>query len=131
MGDGDGLIGKHGGDRIVLKRRKRCSSLGRLRIAALVSVDKGKHKQHCLLDIKEAPTPTCSADVEAVMPHNEAERVVGGAPSDQKWPSETVLPSSMRCCASLSLCIRAEAEQPNQVQAQISYGGSRASFAQK
>jgi uncharacterized protein (DUF2252 family) len=58
--------------------RKGCSSLGRLRIAALVSVDKGKHKQHCLLDIKEAGTPSAPHAVDVVMPPNEAERVVAG-----------------------------------------------------
>lgn len=58
--------------------RKGCSSLGRLRIAALVSVDKGKHKQHCLLDIKEAVKPTAPQAAGAMMPPNEAERVVAG-----------------------------------------------------
>jgi uncharacterized protein (DUF2252 family) len=38
--------------------KKGCSSLGRLRLAVLVSVDRGKAERHCLMDVKEAIAPT-------------------------------------------------------------------------
>ena len=37
--------------------KKGCSSLGRLRLAVLLSVDKGKAERHCLIDVKEAIAP--------------------------------------------------------------------------
>ena len=37
--------------------RKGCSSLGRLRVAVLVAIDKGKTERHCLIDVKEAIAP--------------------------------------------------------------------------
>ena len=36
--------------------RKGCSSLGRLRVAVLVAIGKGKNERHCLMDVKEAIT---------------------------------------------------------------------------
>lgn len=59
--------------------RKGCSSLGRLRMAVLVAIGKGKNERHCLMDVKEA--------IAAAAPHgriveglgNDAERVVTGA----------------------------------------------------
>lgn len=59
--------------------RKGCSSLGRLRVAVLVAIGKGKNERHCLMDVKEA--------IAAAAPHgriveglgNDAERVVTGA----------------------------------------------------
>jgi uncharacterized protein (DUF2252 family) len=59
--------------------QKGCSSLGRLRIAVLVAVDKGKAERHCLMDIKEAIAPAAPRDQQAAMPTNDAERVVTGA----------------------------------------------------
>ena len=62
---------------------KGCSSLGKLRMAVLVSVGKGSDKTYCLVDIKEAVKPAAPA-VKPVaggprMPANFAERVVSGA----------------------------------------------------
>jgi uncharacterized protein (DUF2252 family) len=62
---------------------KGCSSLGKLRMAVLVSVGKGSDKTHCLVDIKEAVKPAAPAGKHtacaARMPADFAERVVAGA----------------------------------------------------
>jgi uncharacterized protein (DUF2252 family) len=59
--------------------RKGCSSLGRLRLAVLVEIDKGKDRRHCLMDIKEATAPAAPRYENAEMPTDNAERVVTGA----------------------------------------------------
>ena len=61
--------------------RKGCSSLGRLRMAVLVAVDKGKAERHCLMDVKEAIAPAAPRAKSAKMPRDNAERVVMGARS--------------------------------------------------
>ncbi|HEX2591779.1 MAG TPA: DUF2252 family protein [Rhizomicrobium sp.] len=59
---------------------KGCSSLGRLRYAALVGV---KHKKRvkdiCFLDIKEATTAAAPRATDGPMPRDNAQRVVEGA----------------------------------------------------
>ena len=59
--------------------RKGCSSLGRLRIAALVAIDVGKAERHCLMDVKEAVAAAAPRSRTAEMPRDNAERVVEGA----------------------------------------------------
>jgi uncharacterized protein (DUF2252 family) len=59
--------------------QKGCSSLGRLRIAVLVAIDKGKAERHCLIDIKEAVDPAAPHSAAAEMPGDNGERVVMGA----------------------------------------------------
>jgi uncharacterized protein (DUF2252 family) len=59
--------------------RKGCSSLGRLRLAVLVAVGKGKPERHCLMDIKQAVTAAAPHDTTKVMPADDAERVITGA----------------------------------------------------
>ncbi len=59
--------------------RKGCSSLGRLRFAALVAVGSGRAERHCLMDIKEAIAAAAPRAPEADMPRDNAERVVTGA----------------------------------------------------
>jgi uncharacterized protein (DUF2252 family) len=59
--------------------RKGCSSLGRLRIAVLVKVGRGKSAAHCLIDIKEAIKAAAPHSPDAAMPDNNGERVVTGA----------------------------------------------------
>ena len=59
--------------------RKGCSSLGRLRFAALVAVGSGKSERHCLMDIKEAITAAAPRAPDAEMPRDNAARVVAGA----------------------------------------------------
>ncbi len=59
--------------------RKGCSSLGRLRFAVLVGIGKGKRRQHCLVDFKEAVASAAPRYEDAKMPRDNAERVVEGA----------------------------------------------------
>lgn len=61
--------------------RKGCSSLGNLRIAALVEVRSraGKKPRYCLLDVKEAITAAAPRIPDATMPRDNAQRVVEGA----------------------------------------------------
>jgi uncharacterized protein (DUF2252 family) len=60
---------------------KGCSSLGRLRYAALVGVSgaASKDSQICFLDIKEGVTAAAPRFADAEMPRDNAERVVQGA----------------------------------------------------
>jgi uncharacterized protein (DUF2252 family) len=58
---------------------KGCSSLGALRYAALLQVGKGKDRQICLMDLKEAVAPAAPHDPDAQMPADNADRVVEGA----------------------------------------------------
>lgn len=59
--------------------RKGCSSLGLLRVAALLAVDTGKRERHCLIDIKEAIFAAAPRISTSGMPRDNAERVVTGA----------------------------------------------------
>ena len=60
---------------------KGCSSLGRLRFAVLLGVTHGKKKgtEFCLIDIKEASPAAAPRARNAVIPANNAARVVQGA----------------------------------------------------
>jgi uncharacterized protein (DUF2252 family) len=58
---------------------KGCSSLGRLRYAALVGFGKNNAEGYCLVDIKEAVQPSAPRDITKTMPSDNAERVVAGA----------------------------------------------------
>jgi uncharacterized protein (DUF2252 family) len=60
---------------------KGCSSLGRLRIAVLLNVGNGKRSkdEFCLIDIKEAVRAAAPHAKGAVMPADDAKRVVEGA----------------------------------------------------
>jgi uncharacterized protein (DUF2252 family) len=59
--------------------RKGCSSLGRLRLAVLVAIGKGKNERHCLMDVKEAIAAAAPHSKTPDMPDDNAERVVTGA----------------------------------------------------
>lgn len=59
--------------------KKGCSSLGRLRLAVLVSVGEGRHARHCLMDIKEAVVAAAPHQAGADVPADNGERVVTGA----------------------------------------------------
>jgi uncharacterized protein (DUF2252 family) len=61
--------------------RKGCSSLGRMRIAVLLKIGKGKDARHCLMDIKEAVAATAPHALNVIMPADPAERVLSGARS--------------------------------------------------
>jgi uncharacterized protein (DUF2252 family) len=59
---------------------KGCSSLGRLRFAVLLEVDGGEgDRDICFLDLKEAVKAAAPRDPGAVMPRDNAERIVAGA----------------------------------------------------
>ncbi len=58
---------------------KGCSSLGRLRYAALIGVGNKKGLHYRLLDVKEATEAAGPYAKSAGMPRNNAERVVAGA----------------------------------------------------
>ena len=58
---------------------KGCSSLGRLRYAALLGIGPKKDKEYCLVDIKEAVRAAAPAAKNATMPKDFAQRVVTGA----------------------------------------------------
>ncbi len=59
--------------------RKGCSSLGRLRMAVLVAIGRGKAERHCLMDVKEAIKAAAPSTEGAPMPGDNGERVVTGA----------------------------------------------------
>jgi uncharacterized protein (DUF2252 family) len=58
---------------------KGCSSLGRLRYAALIRVGLGNKSSHCLIDIKESVAAAAPRAPRAPMPRDNAVRVVTGA----------------------------------------------------
>jgi uncharacterized protein (DUF2252 family) len=60
---------------------KGCSSLGRLRFAVLLRVSTGKKRENefCLIDIKEAAAAAAPSAPRAIMPKDQAQRVVEGA----------------------------------------------------
>ncbi|TWB29756.1 DUF2252 family protein [Nitrospirillum bahiense] len=59
--------------------RKGCSSLGRLRFAAMAQIGDGKGASFCLIDLKEGVTAAAPRSPEASMPRDNALRVVTGA----------------------------------------------------
>jgi len=58
---------------------KGCSSLGRLRYAAMLKVGEGKHADLCLVDVKEAVVAAAPRSAVVATPRDNAVRVVTGA----------------------------------------------------
>jgi uncharacterized protein (DUF2252 family) len=58
---------------------KGCSSLGRLRYAAILRIGDGKSSNACLVDIKEGATAAAPGKTKLEMPRDNAVRVVTGA----------------------------------------------------
>ena len=58
---------------------KGCSSLGRLRYAAMLRIGEGRGSSLCLVDIKEATAAAAPRAASAQMPRDNAVRVVTGA----------------------------------------------------
>jgi uncharacterized protein (DUF2252 family) len=58
---------------------KGCSSLGRLRLAVLLSVANSREDGLCLMDVKEAARAAAPQSRKVSMPRNSAARVVEGA----------------------------------------------------
>ncbi len=59
--------------------RKGCSSLGRLRYAALLRITDDKQSRICMIDVKEGVTAVAPRAKSVKMPKDNAERVVTGA----------------------------------------------------
>ena len=75
--------------------KKGCSSLGRLRLAVLVSIDRGKSERHCLMDVKEAIAPAAPHSRSDAMPRDNAERVVAGATHLSPFLGERMIAGNM------------------------------------
>lgn len=58
---------------------KGCSSLGKLRFAALLQIGDGRDADYALMDFKEAVAPAAPRYPRVRMPRDNAERVVTGA----------------------------------------------------
>jgi uncharacterized protein (DUF2252 family) len=58
---------------------KGCSSLGRLRYAAILRIGQGKDSSLCLVDVKEAVSAAAPRAAKVAMPRDNAIRVVTGA----------------------------------------------------
>jgi len=74
---------------------KGCSSLGLLRYALLVAVGSGKHRELCLVDVKEAIKAAAPRVANAAMPKDNAERVVQGARHLSPYLGERMRPSQV------------------------------------
>jgi uncharacterized protein (DUF2252 family) len=74
---------------------KGCSSLGRLRYAALVRIGNGGRPDHALIDLKEAVTPLAPRTVGADMPRSNAERVVAGAQALSPYLGRRMVPARL------------------------------------
>jgi len=59
--------------------KKGCSSLGRLRYAALLRIAEGNKSGICLIDVKEGATAAAPRAKNAKIPKDNAERIVAGA----------------------------------------------------
>lgn len=70
---------------------KGCSSLGRLRYAVLLAVN----KSYCLIDIKEAVQAKAPGYDNAAIPRNHADRVVAGARALTPFLGERMLAAKL------------------------------------
>ena len=80
---------------------KGCSSLGRLRIAALLGVSNGKRKSDdfCLIDIKEAAPAAAPRSRAGKMPSDNAKRVVEGARQLSPALGDRMMPARLLDCS--------------------------------
>jgi uncharacterized protein (DUF2252 family) len=74
---------------------KGCSSLGRLRFAALARIGTGNATTFCLVDLKEAVPASAPRNKRAKMPRDNAERVVTGAQALSPNLGERMLPARL------------------------------------
>jgi uncharacterized protein (DUF2252 family) len=74
---------------------KGCSSLGRLRFAALARIGTGNATTFCLVDLKEAVPAAAPRNKRAKMPSDNAERVVTGAQALSPNLGERMLPARL------------------------------------
>jgi uncharacterized protein (DUF2252 family) len=74
---------------------KGCSSLGRLRLAAILGVGKGAKRSYCLIDVKEATEAAAPWYSRAKMPTINADRVAEGARHLTPHLGERMLPARL------------------------------------
>ncbi len=74
---------------------KGCSSLGRLRFAAMLRVGEGEGSSLCLLDVKEGVTAAAPRNPDATMPRDNAVRVVTGAKALSPNLGERMIPARL------------------------------------
>ena len=74
---------------------KGCSSLGRIRFAALARIGERRDKTYCLVDLKEGVPAAAPRDKKAAMPRDNAERVVAGAKALSPHLGERMLPTRL------------------------------------
>lgn len=74
---------------------KGCSSLGRLRYAAILRLGRGKHSSLCLADVKEGTTAAAPRAEHMEMPRDNAVRVVTGARALSPNLGERMLPAKL------------------------------------
>jgi uncharacterized protein (DUF2252 family) len=78
---------------------KGCSSLGKLRYAILLAIGDKRHRQHCLVDIKEAVKAAAPAAKRSIgapaMPADFAERVVTGARALSPFLGQRMMPATL------------------------------------
>jgi uncharacterized protein (DUF2252 family) len=74
---------------------KGCSSLGRLRFAALARIGSGNATTYCLVDLKEAVPAAAPRNKRAKMPRDNAERVITGARALSPNLGERMLPARL------------------------------------
>ena len=74
---------------------KGCSSLGRIRYAALLGIGKKKHRKYRLIDVKEATKAIAPAIKNSGMPDDNAERVVAGARHLSPFLGDRMVPATL------------------------------------
>ncbi len=74
---------------------KGCSSLGRLRLAALARIGTGSATTFCLVDLKEAVPAAAPRNRRAKMPRDNAKRVITGARALSPNLGERMLPAQL------------------------------------
>jgi uncharacterized protein (DUF2252 family) len=75
--------------------RKGCSSLGRLRYAALLRITDDKESRICLIDLKEGVTAAAPRAKRAKMPRDNAERIVAGAKALSPNLGQRMIPAKL------------------------------------
>ena len=74
---------------------KGCSSLGRLRYAAILRLGRGKDSSLCLVDVKEGTSAAAPRAKNAGMPRDNAIRVVTGAKALSPNLGERMMPAKL------------------------------------
>jgi uncharacterized protein (DUF2252 family) len=74
---------------------KGCSSLGRLRYAAILRIGQGKNSNLCLVDVKEGVNAAAPKAAKVKMPRDNAIRVVTGAKALSPNLGERMMPATL------------------------------------